>query len=236
MLLSVNGFVALINFVDFQVSKKKMNKSEKPTGITTLTIEDITYSFIPHIYIMFRSTSKSIIKPSILGRRFAGNYSGAQNTSESTLPRRPMKKIKLGKARPAIYYQFNCKTELSDGSVVMRRSQYPKDELRLIQDQRNNPLWNPNRADLEVVDVNAGGRLAKFKQRYAQFDVEENIKEDIEKKKLASKSRENVEANEDIEEDDEDSMMLDEYLELLGEGAQEVKGGKLATKQSRRRK
>lgn len=185
---------------------------------------------------MFRSTSKSVIKPSILCRRFAGNYSGAQNSNDTTLPRRPMKKIQLGKARPAIYYQFNCKTELSDGSVVMRRSQYPKDELRLIQDQRNNPLWNPNRADLEVIDANAGGRLARFKQKYSQFDVEENIKEDIEKKKEASKTDESAEANGVVEENEEDAMMLDEYLELLGEGAQEIKGGKVATKQSRRRK
>lgn len=153
-----------------------------------------------------------------------------------------MKKIKLGKARPAIYYQFNCKTELSDGSVVIRRSQYPKDELRLIQDQRNNPLWNPNRADLEVVDANAGGRMARFRQRYAQFDVEESIKEDIEKKQAqegekATKVEETAEAKEENQDEEVDSMMMDEYLELLGQNVQEVqKGGKVATKASRRRK
>ncbi len=153
-----------------------------------------------------------------------------------------MKKIKLGKARPAIYYQFNCKTELSDGSVVIRRSQYPKDELRLIQDQRNNPLWNPNRADLEVVDANAGGRMARFRQRYAQFDVEESIKEDIEKKQAqegekAAKVEETTEAKEENQDEEVDSMMMDEYLELLGQNVQEVqKGGKVATKASRRRK
>ncbi len=153
-----------------------------------------------------------------------------------------MKKIKLGKARPAIYYQFNCKTELSDGSVVIRRSQYPKDELRLIQDQRNNPLWNPNRADLEVVDANAGGRMARFRQRYAQFDVEESIKEDIEKKQAqegekAAKVEETAEAKEENQDEEVDSMMMDEYLELLGQNVQEVqKGGKVATKASRRRK
>lgn len=153
-----------------------------------------------------------------------------------------MKKIKLGKARPAIYYQFNCRTELSDGSVVIRRSQYPKDELRLIQDQRNNPLWNPNRADLEVVDANAGGRMARFRQRYAQFDVEESIKEDIEKKQAqegekAAKVEETAEAKEENQDEEVDSMMMDEYLELLGQNVQEVqKGGKVATKASRRRK
>lgn len=153
-----------------------------------------------------------------------------------------MKKIKLGKARPAIYYQFNCKTELSDGSVVIRRSQYPKDELRLIQDQRNNPLWNPNRADLEVVDANAGGRMARFRQRYAQFDVEESIKEDIEKKQAqegekVAKVEETAEAKDENQDEEVDSMMMDEYLELLGQNVQEVqKGGKVATKASRRRK
>ncbi|ODQ58832.1 hypothetical protein WICANDRAFT_31686 [Wickerhamomyces anomalus NRRL Y-366-8] len=171
---------------------------------------------------MLKHTSNRIIScPSILGRRWASSgFGGAKNSSDSTLPRRPMKKIKLGKARPAIYYQFNCKTELSDGSVVIRRSQYPKDELRLIQDQRNNPLWNPNRADLEVVDANAGGRMARFRQRYAQFDVEET-----------------AEAKEENQDEEVDSMMMDEYLELLGQNVQEVqKGGKVATKASRRRK
>ncbi|CAM9020269.1 unnamed protein product [Wickerhamomyces anomalus] len=193
---------------------------------------------------MFKHTSNRIIScPSILGRRWASSgFGGAKNSSDSTLPRRPMKKIKLGKARPAIYYQFNCKTELSDGSVVIRRSQYPKDELRLIQDQRNNPLWNPNRADLEVVDANAGGRMARFRQRYAQFDVEESIKEDIEKKQAqegekATKVEETAEAKEENQDEEVDSMMMDEYLELLGQNVQEVqKGGKVATKASRRRK
>lgn len=188
---------------------------------------------------MLRSTSNRIINcPSILGRRCASNFGGAKNSSDSTLPRRPMKKIKLGKARPAIYYQFNCNTELSDGSVVIRRSQYPKDELRLIQDQRNNPLWNPNRADLEVVDANAGGRMARFRQRYSQFDVEENIKEDIEKKQKEEGAQAEEQSKEAKKEEEEvDTMMMDEYLELLGQNVQEVqKGGRVATKASRRRK
>ncbi|CCH45240.1 54S ribosomal protein L36, mitochondrial [Wickerhamomyces ciferrii] len=184
---------------------------------------------------MFRPTIKSIPNLSILGRRLASGRAPGQATSDSTLKRRPLKKIKLGKARPAIYYQFNCKTELSDGSVIIRRSQYPKDELRLIQDQRNHPLWNPNRVDLEVIDPNAGGRIARFKQKFSQFDIEENIKQDLQQEGQEESNEEALKSEK--EEEDLDNLMMDEYLELLGQNVQEVqKGGKVQTKASRRRK
>ena len=46
------------------------------------------------------------------------------------------------KARPAIFYQFETLVEMSDGSVIKRYSQAPKDEIRMINDQRNNLMWN----------------------------------------------------------------------------------------------
>ena len=50
-----------------------------------------------------------------------------------------MKRIVQGKARPAIFYhQFETLVEMSDGSVIKRYSQAPKDEIRMINDQRNN--------------------------------------------------------------------------------------------------
>lgn len=155
---------------------------------------------------------------------------------DGALPKRPLKKIALGKARPAIYYKFNCNTEFSDGAVVKRRSQLPKDELRLIQDMRNTPMWNPNRSDLEVVDANAGGRLERFKQRFAQFAVEEQqVGEQVEGAEVDAKSG-GTETNR-AKVDAEDQFMLDDYLELLGQNVQDVqKGGKLAVKQKSKKK
>lgn len=72
--------------------------------------------------------------------------------------------------RPHIYYKFDCKVELSDGSTVTRRSQFPKDELRSIADQRNNPLWNPSKANIKQAEADATGRLATMKKKYAELD------------------------------------------------------------------
>lgn len=133
--------------------------------------------------------------------------------------RRVMKKIQLGKARPAIFHQFDVLVELSDGSVVKRRSQAPKDEIRMISDQRNSALWNPFRSDLTTGDPNARGKVSKFKQKYNTFDneVKDQEKEETEEDKAARKK------------------VQDEYLELLGENVQEVQsGGKLFDKKSNR--
>ncbi|KAH3680344.1 hypothetical protein WICMUC_000411 [Wickerhamomyces mucosus] len=168
-------------------------------------------------------------------KRFAGQY-----VLDGPLPRRPLKKIRLGKARPAIYYKFNCTTEFSDGSVVIRRSQYPKDELRLIQDQRNNPLWNPHRADLEAVDANAGGKLEKFKQKFASFNVIEESElstEESKKEESVAKTEVETEVETEVKAKDDESFLLDDYLDLLGQNVQDVqKGGKLATKQKGKKK
>jgi len=99
-------------------------------------------------------------------KRFASRPSLEQGVS---IPNRPLKKIQIGKARPAIYYKFDCQVELSDGSVITRKSQYPKVEMRMISDQRNSPFWNSSRKDLVSGDTGTRGRLNKFKQRYSGF-------------------------------------------------------------------
>lgn len=88
--------------------------------------------------------------------------------------RRVMRKIEMGRARPAIFHQFDSWVELSDGSVVKRRSQAPKDEIRMINDQRNSTLWNPLRSDLSNSDPNATGKVNKFKQRFSGFAAKED--------------------------------------------------------------
>lgn len=111
--------------------------------------------------------------------------------------RRVMRKIKMGKARPAIFHQFDTLVELSDGSVITRRSQAPKDEIRMINDQRNSPLWNPTRSDLVTADPNATGKVNKFKKRFSQFQSEE------------------VESEE----------KTDDFVELMGHNVTEVQAG-----------
>ena len=61
---------------------------------------------------------------------------------------------------------------MSDGSVIKRYSQAPKDEIRMINDQRNNLMWNPNNNDLRNGgigglggDLQAKGKVNKFKQK-----------------------------------------------------------------------
>lgn len=160
---------------------------------------------------------------SLVVKRFAS--AGAHQGAQVSIPRRPLKKIRLGKARPAIYHEFNVQVELSDGSVITRRSQFPKSELRLIQDQRNNPLWNPSRDDLVVVDANASGKLDKFEQRYgSMFSVksEKPIAEDQAKAQASDEKKPDSTSDEGFE--------MDDYLSLLNEDSSQIKTGKLATK------
>ncbi|CUS21995.1 LAQU0S04e05776g1_1 [Lachancea quebecensis] len=172
---------------------------------------------------------------SVIFKRFAtGGYHGAQQIS---IPKRPLKKIRLGKARPAIYHKFDVQVELSDGSVITRRSQFPKDQIRLIQDQRNNPLWNQSRDDLVVVDANAGGRLDKFKQKYdTLFNFEAPAKQPAADAKGKDKAKEVKPAPEEETAaapaaEEEDAFGMDDYMSLLDQNAQQVQsGGKLATK------
>ncbi|SMN18006.1 similar to Saccharomyces cerevisiae YBR122C MRPL36 Mitochondrial ribosomal protein of the large subunit [Maudiozyma saulgeensis] len=180
-------------------------------------------------------------------RRLAstGTYPGSQRMS---LPRRPMKKIKLGKARPAIYHQFEVAVEMSDGSVVMRKSQFPKAEVRLIQDQRNNPLWNTSRSDLIVVDANAAGSIDKFKQKYSSiFSVEEETLEstpngndksvtDIKKQKEETKKTSKMVTPETAEDHSHDDFGMDDYLSLLDDSSKQIKSGKIASKKNSSKK
>lgn len=143
----------------------------------------------------------------------SGGYPGAMRTA---LPRRPVKKIPLGKARPAIYYQFDVAVELTDGSVVMRRSQYPQDEIRLIQDQRSNPYWNPSRENLVDIDPNSVGSIEKFKQKYGGMFSSSDTSNDDSPSEVSSDSPEQTEAKSAKEE--ETSSDLDDFLDLLDGG------------------
>lgn len=170
-----------------------------------------------------------------------GGHPGATKVS---LPRRPLKKIRLGKARPAIYHQFTVKMELSDGSVITRRSQFPKDEIRLISDQRNNPLWNPSRDDLVIVDVNSGGSKDKFKQKYSSIfsmdDKPETVTESaVNKPELKKESKESTkedkkEAKKPVPE--EDAFGVDDYLSLLDDSTKQIKTGRLIQKKKKDKK
>lgn len=114
-------------------------------------------------------------------------------------------KIKMGKARPAIFHQFDTLVELSDGSVIRRRSQAPRDEMRMMMDQRNNPLWNPH-SDVEAADVDATGKVSKFKEKFAQFE----------------------------EEGDKTDKSVDSLVEMMGHNVTEVqKGGRVFTKKKK---
>lgn len=86
------------------------------------------------------------------------------------MPKRALRKLLPGKMRPHIYHKFDCVVELSDGSTYTRRSQFPKDELRILADQRNNPLWNPSKANVKQAEADATGRLATMKKKYAELD------------------------------------------------------------------
>ncbi|ODV87500.1 hypothetical protein CANARDRAFT_230089 [[Candida] arabinofermentans NRRL YB-2248] len=129
---------------------------------------------------------------------------------KSALPSRPMKRIQIGKARPAIYHKFNSFVELSDGSVISRRTQYPKDELRMITDQRNNPIWNQSKPNVSLLDAESKGKLNKFNTKFAQFEQSETGV-------ITKKS---------------DDELVDDYLDILGSNYVEKKlGGKMAQKE-----
>ncbi|ODV81644.1 uncharacterized protein CANTADRAFT_19267 [Suhomyces tanzawaensis NRRL Y-17324] len=155
-------------------------------------------------------TTASVVKT------FTRNISGKGHVHLSN--RRVMRKIEMGKARPAIFYQFDTLVELSDGSVIRRRSQAPKDEIRMITDQRNSELWNPNRSDLFTGDLSTG-KISKFKQRFAAFETEP---ETIPK--------------EEVKSDEPRAKKVDDLIEMMGHNAQEIKGGVLYDKKKNRRR
>lgn len=154
---------------------------------------------------------------------------------QSALPRRPLKKIRIGKARPAIYYKFNTQVELSDGSVITRRSQYPKDELRMITDQRNNPLWNPSKPDASLLDAESKGKLNKFKSKFAAFEqsgkssAEVKAEEAKAEKERLHRLKTGMAAKKVVKEEDD-------FLEMLSSNYEEEKlGGNLAQKEKKKK-
>lgn len=159
------------------------------------------------------------------------------SSSDVSLERRPKRKIKIGKARPANYFKFDTRIQLTDGSVIIRRSQFPRIETKNINDQRNHPLWNPSRNDLTQVNEQAADRLNKFKQKYSmyqsvQIETPVDQKSDEPVKTETEKSAKPVPA-----EEDDDAFGLSDYLDIMGENVQEVqKGGKLLVKTKTKKK
>lgn len=126
-----------------------------------------------------------------------------------------LKKLTVGKTRPAIYYKFDCRVELSDGSTFVRRSQFPRDEWRYLTDHRNNPIWNPSRPNLKAIEADATGKMSKFQKKFEYFDVSEKKEE---KKK-------------------EESAKDDDFMDLLGQNYVPVQsGGRLVTKKKGKKK
>lgn len=154
---------------------------------------------------------------------------------QSALPRRPLKKIKIGKARPAIYYKFNTQVELSDGSVVTRRSQYPKDELRMITDQRNNPLWNASKPDASLLDAESKGKLNKFKSKFAAFGQSGKSADEVkaEEAKAEAERLQRLKTGRAAKKVEKEQ---DDFLDMLSSNYEEEKlGGNLAQKEKKKK-
>ncbi|RCK64979.1 54S ribosomal protein L36, mitochondrial [Candida viswanathii] len=158
---------------------------------------------------------------------------GASDVSLSG--RRVMKKIKLGKARPAIFYQFDTLVELSDGSVVKRFSQAPKDEIRMLNDQRTSLLWNPHRDDLRsaesLIDT---GKVGRFRARYGEsFEEKDN-----EPTTKATEQELTPEEEEELRRLEQEKLKKkkDDLFALMGENAEEVVGGKLYDRKADRKR
>ena len=141
-------------------------------------------------------------------------------SKSSTLTRRLPRRLKVGETRPPIYYKFSCTVEMSDGSTITRRSQFPKTEWRYLADQRNNPKWNPTRTNLVEIESDATGKLARFKQRYGFTDITEPEESQTEKKEGTEKQENN---------------MNDMFAELMGQNVAAVQsGGKVAAKRRKK--
>ncbi|CAN6644072.1 large ribosomal subunit protein bL31m [Trichomonascus vanleenenianus] len=150
---------------------------------------------------------------------------------KSILSRRLPRKLKVGETRPPIYYKFDVKVELSDGSVVTRRSQFPKVEWRYLNDQRNSLRWNPTRSDLKSVDSEITGRLAKFQKKYGDIGFEKPKVEEKKEKEVAPVEEAEAEAEK------KPTSMFDDYADLMGENVVPVQaGGKLAQKRRGKKK
>lgn len=184
-----------------------------------------------------RSQSRTI--PQALNNQIR-NYA-VPGGSKSVLTRRVQRKLIPGKTRPAIYYKFDCRVELSDGSTFVRRSQFPRVEWRYLADQRNNIVWNPSRTNLKAIEADATGRLAKFKQKFGFIDAPDSA----ERSEVAApavspaaaedsaelKAEEATEAPSLEAESKPRQTLMEDYLDLMGENFVPVQsGGKLAGK------
>lgn len=183
---------------------------------------------------MFSSISASISSNVRLVGFQTRGYAGRVQI-QSALPKRPLKKIRIGKARPAIYYKFNTQVELSDGSVITRRSQYPKDELRMITDQRNTPLWNPSKPDASLLDAESKGKLNKFKSKFSSFEQSGKSAAEVEAeaKKAESERLQRLKTGIAAKKVDTED---DDFLSMLSSNYEEEKlGGNLAQKEKKKK-
>lgn len=156
---------------------------------------------------------KSLVGPrNLIPTRNASHIAMAGDVHLSS--RRVMRKIKLGKARPAMFHQFDTLVELSDGSVIRRRSQAPKDEIRMISDMRNSALWNPRRSDLSTADPNATGKVNRFNQRFGDFTTSSEPATEVV-----------AEESESAASDLPPAKTQDDLLQLLGQNAKQVLAG-----------
>ncbi|KTW31082.1 ribosomal protein L31 [Pneumocystis jirovecii RU7] len=71
-------------------------------------------------------------------------------------------------ARPRKFQQM---VVLSDGSTFTISTTSPKPIIWITKDQRNHPLWNPDKKR-QIDESDNEGRLKKFKQKYGTtYDI-----------------------------------------------------------------
>ncbi|KAK9476409.1 hypothetical protein V1514DRAFT_337058 [Lipomyces japonicus] len=99
-------------------------------------------------------------------------FQPSRNAGTLIQSRKPKRKYRYGETRPAVYYEFDCLVELSDGSTYTRRSQFPRNEWRYLFDQRVHPTWNPNVPGLAGPQTVEGGRMARFVERLSKSQGE----------------------------------------------------------------
>ncbi|ODQ66933.1 hypothetical protein NADFUDRAFT_45195 [Nadsonia fulvescens var. elongata DSM 6958] len=175
---------------------------------------------------------KLITRPSTLSAAVPTLVRNAGYQPASTanmLPRRVSRKLQPGKTRVPIYYQFDCTVELSDGSTIVRRQQYPKTEWRYLQDQRNNALWNPSKSELKDVSADLTGKMAKFNKKYGMTAVPATSTAPAESVKADTTTTTKSESTPAPAAPAEDAF-IDDFMDLLDVGAVNIKTGKIAGK------
>lgn len=84
----------------------------------------------------------------------------------SALQKKGSIKLNFRYVRPAVYHKFEQTVELSDGSTIKRKSVYPKSEMRMLQDQRSAPIWNPSKPNLKLQLAKDNSKLAVFRKKF----------------------------------------------------------------------